>query len=87
MDTGSAVSLLSSTFHSERYYGPQDLLAVNHMQLIVQGLKTLNVHLGFAQSYPWTFRAANVPCGILGCDFLSCYGFHLDVKIDVLLTR
>ena len=54
VDTGSAVSLLSSTFHSERYYGPQDLLAVNHTQVIVQGLKTLNVHLGFAQSYPWT---------------------------------
>ena len=69
VDTGSAVSLLPSTFDSERYYGPQDLLAVNHTQLIVQGLKTLNVHLGFAQSYPWTFRVVNVPYGILGCDF------------------
>ena len=45
--TGSAVSLLSSTFNSERYYDLQDLLAVNHTQLIVQRLKALNVHLGF----------------------------------------
>ena len=85
MDTGSAVSLLLSTFDFERYYGPQDLLAVNHTQLIVQGLKTLNVHLGFAQSYPWTFRVANVPYGILGCDFLSCHGFHVDVKNRCLI--
>ena len=85
VDTGSAVSLLPSTFDSERYYGPQDLLAVNHTQLIVQGLKTLNVHLGFAQSYPWTFRVANVLSGILGCDFLSCHGFHVDVKNRCLI--
>ena len=85
MDTGSTVSLLPSTFDSERYYGPQDLLAVNHTQLIAQGLKTLNVHLGFAQSYPWTFRVANVPYGILGCDFLSCHGFHVDVKNRCLI--
>ena len=52
VDIGSAVSLLPSTFDSECYYGPQDLFAVNHTQLIVQGLKSLNAHLGFAQSYP-----------------------------------
>ena len=46
MDSGSAVSLLPSTIDSKRYYDPQDLLAVNRLQLIVKGLKTLNVHLG-----------------------------------------
>ena len=38
------------------------------------------MHLGFAQFYPWTFRVANVRYGILGCDFLSCHGFHVNVK-------
>ena len=58
VDTGSAVSLLPSTFNSERYYGPQDLLAVHHTQLIVQSLKNLSLYLGFAPSYLWTFTVA-----------------------------
>ena len=85
MDTGSAVSLLPSTFHSERYYGSQNLLTTNHTQLVVQGLKTLNVHLGFAPIYPWAFRVATVPCGILGCDFLSCHGSYVDVRNRCLI--
>ena len=36
-DTGSSVSLLPTTSEFEQYYGPQDLLAVNHTPLTVQG--------------------------------------------------
>ena len=56
----------ANNFRFECYYGTQDLLAINHTQLIVQGLKTINVHLGFAQSYQWMFRVGNVPYRILG---------------------
>ena len=85
MDIGSAVSLLPATFDYEHSYDPQDLFAVDHTQFIVEGLKTSNVHSSFAQSYSWTFRVANVPYGILGCESLSCHGFQIDVRNKCLI--
>ena len=69
VDTGSTVSLLPQTFDFETYNGPQDLLAVNHTRLTVQGLTKLDVDLGHLQPYPWAYRIADVPFGIMGCDF------------------
>ena len=80
IDTGSSVSLLPIVPNLQNYDGPQDLLAVNQTRLTVHGLKTLNVHLGLAQSYSWTFKVAEVPFGIIGCDFLSFYGLQVDMQ-------
>ena len=80
VDTRSTVSLLPQTFDSETYNGSQDLLAVNHTRLTVQGLTKLDVDLGHLQPYPWVFRVADVPFGIIGCDFLTFHSFQVDVK-------
>ena len=72
--------MLPQTFDSETYNGPQGLLAVNHTRLTVQGLTKLDVDLGHLQPYPWVFRVADVPFGIIGCDFLTFHSFQVDVK-------
>ena len=72
--------MFPQTFDSEIYNGPQDLLAVNHTRLTVQGLTKLGVDLGHLQPYPWVFRVADVPFGIIGCDFLTFHSFQVDVK-------
>ena len=80
VDTGSRASLLQQTFDFETYNGPQDVLAVNHTRLTVQGLTKFDVDLGHLQPYPWVFRVADVPFGIIGCDFLTFYSIQVDVK-------
>ena len=80
LDTGLTVSLLPQTFDSEIYNGPQDLLAVNYTSLTVQELTKLNVDLSHLQLYPWVFRVAGVPFGIIGCDFLTFHSFQVDLK-------
>ena len=72
--------MLPQTFDFETYNGPQDLLVVNHTRLRVQGLTKLDVDLGHLQPYPWVFRVADVPFGIIGCDFLTFHSFQIDVK-------
>ena len=68
------------TFDFETYNGPQDLSAVNHTRLTVTKLTKLDVDLGHLQPYYWVFRVADVPFGIIGCDFLTSYTFQVDVK-------
>ena len=80
LDTGSTVSLLPQTFDSEIYNEPQDLLAVNHTPLTVQRLTKLNVDVSHLQLYSWVFRVADVPFGIIGCDFLTFHSFQVDLK-------
>ena len=36
--------------------------------------------LGHLQPYSWVFRVADVPFGIIGCDFLTFHSFQVDVK-------
>ena len=72
--------MLPQTFDFETYNKPQDLLAVNHTRLTVQGLTKLDVDLGHLQPYTWVFRVADVPFGIIGCDFLTFHSFQVDVK-------
>ena len=72
--------MLPQTSDSEIYNGLQDLLAVNHTRLTVQGLTKLDVDLGHLQPYPWVFKVADVPFGIIDCDFLTFLSFQVDVK-------
>ena len=98
VDTGSAVSLLPC-FRSagdKRLTG--HMTAANGTLVPTYETIPLTVTFGLRKSFKWNFLRAGVSCAILGLDFLTHFGFVLDLankalhlpchdKVDAKLTR
>ena len=99
VDTGSAVSLLPCS----RFAGDSRLTgymtAANGTFFPTYEAIPLTVTFGLRKSFKWNFLRAGVSCAILGLDFLTHFGFVLDLvanktlqlpchdKVDAKLTR
>ena len=98
VDTGSAVSLLpcSRSAGDKRFTG--HMTAANGTLVPTYETIPLTVTFGLRKSFKWNFVRAGVSCAILGLEFLTHFGFVLDLanktlhlpchdKVDAKLTR
>ena len=98
VDTGSAVSLLpcSRSAGGKRFTG--HMTAANGTLVPTFETIPLTVTFNLRKSFKWNFLRAGVSCAILGLDFLTHFGFVLDLanktlhlpchdKVDAKLTR
>ena len=98
VDTGSAVSLLpcSRSAGDKRLTG--HMTAANGTLVPTYETIPLTVTFGLRKTFKWNFLRAGVSCAVLGLDFLTHFGFVLDLanktlhlpcheKVDAMLTR
>ena len=98
VDTGSAVSLLPCSRSAGDNRLTSHMTAANGTLVPTYETIPLTVILGLHKSFKWNFLRADVSCAILGLDFLTHFGFVLDLanktlhlpchdKVDAKLTR
>ena len=98
VDTGIAVSLLpcSRSAGDKRLAG--HMTVANGTLVPTYETIPLTVTFGLRKSFQWNFLRTGVSCAILGLDFLTHFGFVLDLanktlhlpcryKVDAKLTR
>ena len=84
VDTGSAISLLpcSRSAGDKRFTG--HMTAANGTLVPTYETIPLTVTFGLRKSFKWNFVRAGVSCAILGLDFLTNFGFVLDLANKTL---
>ena len=81
VDTGSDVSVIPQRFLRHLPH-PSDLIlyAANNTKITTYGHKMLEVNLGLARLFKWSFIVANTSKPIIGADFLKKFGLLVDLK-------
>ena len=98
VDTGSAVSLLPCSRSAGDERLTRHMTADNGTLVPTYETIPLTVTFGLRKSLKWNFLRAGVSCAILGLDFLTHFGFVLNLanktlhlpchdKVDAKLTR
>ncbi|BHF59912.1 hypothetical protein SprV_0100287300 [Sparganum proliferum] len=59
------------------------LQAVNSFPIATFGFRSLSLDIGLRRLFPWVFVVADIPCAILGADFLAAF----DLLVDCCQSR
>ena len=82
VDTGAEVSIVPpSCTERSVSQGSSPLQAVNGSSIVTFGVRCLTLDLGLHQTFLWVFVIADIPHPIIGADFLSHFGLHVDIVI------
>lgn len=84
IDTGAEISVIPHV-HAARQPSDVHLTAANGTRIRTFGPKTLNLDLGLARTFTWTFEMADVSRAIIGADFLHYFGLLVDVRYHRLV--
>ena len=81
IDTGADVSAIPPSQEERRRINSSfSLQAVNHSSIATFGNKSINIDLGLRREFRWIFIIADIPCPILGADFLHAFNLYPDIR-------
>lgn len=81
IDTGADVSAIPPSSDERRHINPNfSLHAVNRSSIPTFGNKSIRLDLGLRRQFQFIFVIADVPCPILGADFLSAFNLYPDIR-------
>ncbi|BHF74694.1 hypothetical protein SprV_0501778100 [Sparganum proliferum] len=84
VDTSAQLSVIPRTPAARPYPNPGLFLqAVNTSPIITFVTCSLSLDIGFRRLFPWVFVVADIPCAILGADFLAAF----DLLVNCLQSR
>nr|VZI48485.1 unnamed protein product [Spirometra erinaceieuropaei] len=79
VDTGAQLSVIPPTPADRRCPNPGLFLqAVNTSPITTFGTCSLSLDIGLRRLFPWVFVVADIPCAILGADFLAAFDLLVD---------
>nr|VZI02434.1 unnamed protein product [Spirometra erinaceieuropaei] len=79
VDTGAQLSVIPPTPADRRCPNPGLFLqAVNTSPITTLGTCPLSLNIGLRRLFPWVFVVADIPCAILGADFLAAFELLVD---------
>nr|VZI46625.1 unnamed protein product [Spirometra erinaceieuropaei] len=79
--TGAQLSVIPPTPADRRCPNPGlFLLAVNTSPITTFGTCSLSLDIGLRRLFPWVFVVADIPCVILGADFLAAFDLLVDCR-------
>nr|VZI26828.1 unnamed protein product [Spirometra erinaceieuropaei] len=81
VDTGAQLSVIPTTPADRRCPNPGLFLqAVNTSPITTFGTCSLSLDIGVRRLFPWVFVVADIPCAILGADFLDAFDLLVDCR-------
>ncbi|BHF81749.1 hypothetical protein SprV_0802488300 [Sparganum proliferum] len=81
VDTGAQLSVIPPTPADRRCPNPGLFLqAVNTSPITTFGTCSLSLYIGLQRLFPWVFVVADIPCAILGADFLAAFDLLVDCR-------
>ncbi|BHF66332.1 hypothetical protein SprV_0200934800 [Sparganum proliferum] len=81
VDTGAQLSVIPPTPADRRCHNPGLFLqAVNTSPITTFGTCSLSLDIGLRRLFPWVFVVADIPCAILGADFLAAFDLLVDCR-------
>nr|VZI06757.1 unnamed protein product [Spirometra erinaceieuropaei] len=81
VDTGAQLSVIPPTPADRRCPNPGLFLqAVNTSPITTFGTCSLSLDIGLRRLFPWVFVVADIPCAILGADFLAAFDLLIDCR-------
>nr|VZI27627.1 unnamed protein product [Spirometra erinaceieuropaei] len=81
VDTGAQLSVIPPTPADLRCSNPGLFLqAVNTSPITTFGTCSLSLDIGLRRLFPWVFVVADIPCAILGADFLAAFDLLVDCR-------
>nr|VZI26072.1 unnamed protein product [Spirometra erinaceieuropaei] len=81
VDTGAQLSVIPPTPTDRRCPTPGLFLqAVNTSPITTFGTCSLSLDIGLRRLFPWVFVVADIPCAILGADFLAAFDLLVDCR-------
>ncbi|BHF67818.1 hypothetical protein SprV_0301084700 [Sparganum proliferum] len=81
VDTGAQLSVIPPTPADRRCPNPGLFLqAVNTSPITTFGTCSLSLDIGLRRLFPWIFVVADIPCAILGADFLATFDLLVDCR-------
>nr|VZI26829.1 unnamed protein product [Spirometra erinaceieuropaei] len=81
VDTGAQLSVIPTTPADRRCPNPGLFLqAVNTSPITTFGTCSLSLDIGVRRLFPWVFVVADIPCAILGADFLAAFDLLVDCR-------
>ncbi|BHF85649.1 hypothetical protein SprV_1002882100 [Sparganum proliferum] len=85
VDTGAQISVIPPTPADRRCpnHGLY-LQAVNSSPIATFGFLSLSLDIGLRLLFPWIFVVADIPCAILGADFLAAFDLLVDCRQSCL---
>ncbi|BHF80912.1 hypothetical protein SprV_0702404000 [Sparganum proliferum] len=79
VDTGAQLSVIPHTPADRRCPNPGLFLqAVDTSPVATFGTCSLSLDIGLRRLFPWVFVVADIPCAILGADFLAAFNLLVD---------
>ncbi|BHF69096.1 hypothetical protein SprV_0301213700 [Sparganum proliferum] len=79
VDTGAHLSVIPPTPTDRRCTNPRLFLqAVNTLPITTFGTCSLSLNIGLRRLFPWVFVVVDIPCAILGADFLTAFDRLVD---------
>ncbi|BHF81012.1 hypothetical protein SprV_0702414100 [Sparganum proliferum] len=81
VDTGAQINVIPPTPDERRCpnHGLY-LQAVNSSPIATFGFRSLSLDIGLRRLFPWIFVVADIPCAILGADFLAASDLLVDCR-------
>nr|VZI26239.1 unnamed protein product [Spirometra erinaceieuropaei] len=81
VDTGAQLSVIPPTPADRRCPNPGLFLQANNTSPITTfGTCSLSLDIGIRRLFPWVFVVADIPCAILGADFLAAFDLLVDCR-------
>nr|VZI13405.1 unnamed protein product [Spirometra erinaceieuropaei] len=81
VDTGAQLCVIPPTPADRRCPNPGLFLqAVNTSPITTCGTCSLSLDIGLRRLFPWVFVVADIPCAILGADFLAAFDLLVDCR-------
>nr|VZI45164.1 unnamed protein product [Spirometra erinaceieuropaei] len=81
VDTGAQLSVIPPTPADRRCPNPGLFLqAVSTSPITTFGTCSLSLDIGLRRLFPWVFVVADIPCAILGADFLAAFDLLVDCR-------
>nr|VZI44880.1 unnamed protein product [Spirometra erinaceieuropaei] len=81
VDTGAQLSVIPPTPADRRCPNPGLFLqAVNTSPITTFGTCSLSLDIGLRRLFPWVFVVADIPCAILGADYLAAFDLLVDCR-------
>nr|VZI46490.1 unnamed protein product [Spirometra erinaceieuropaei] len=81
VDTGAQLSVIPPTPADRRCPNPGLFLqAVNISPITTFGTCSLSLDIGLRRLFPWVFVVVDIPCAILGADFLAAFDLLVDCR-------
>nr|VZI31062.1 unnamed protein product [Spirometra erinaceieuropaei] len=81
VDTGAQLSVIPPTPADRRCPNPGLFLqAVNTSPITTFGTCSFSLDIGLRRLFPWVFVVADIPCAILGADFLTAFDLLVDCR-------